>query len=142
MVTGTQRSYCITGEVPRNSSGDDAHDGQRVPVDADGLAHDGRIGVEIAPPEAGADHGHGICAQRVAGLGPREDAAQHGPDPHHFEVVAGDQFTPGEPRRLPVAQGEGDLTVYRDAGEAPGAVAVIAIVAARRCRCPRWERPP
>ena len=76
MVTGTQKSYCITGEVPRNSAGATPTMVSECRLTRTVFPTIAGIGVEIAAPQAGADHRHGIRAQAVAGLFAREDAAQ------------------------------------------------------------------
>ena len=87
-----------------------------MPVEAQGLPGDGGIGVEVAAPQPLADYHHGVGPQTVPGLFMRENTAQQGLDPHHLEVIAGNQLSPGQARSLPFTQREGTLAAHHQAG--------------------------
>ena len=65
-----------------------ADDGEAVAVEEDIPPHDPRLAVEPPPPQAVADHGHGVRPRRdVVARG--EEAAKRRPHAEHVEVVAG-----------------------------------------------------
>ena len=84
--------------------GGHADDRQGVVVDFDDLAHDVRVGAELAVPQAVAEDDHGVAAGRGL-IGRQDGAAQLRADAEHAKVIPGDEFGRHDTRAAALAQG-------------------------------------
>ena len=109
---------------PLEHGGRHAHNGVRVLIDFDGMAHDVRVRGEVRLPEPVADHGDG-SATRLLVIGGQETASQGGLYAENGEIVRGGHRAPDAFRLVTIAG--------RAAGELSATVPLAAIPAKLRC---------
>lgn len=107
------------GHAPLKNGRGDSDNSERMLIDINGPADDGRVPTEMGLPQAIADYHH-RRAFRLLFFRRQEAAAQDGPHTEHVEVVRGDQH-PQEALRLAAAgegQGVADV-IAEESGKAP-----------------------
>ena len=88
--TGSQSAGPPSAFTPRKRGRSHAEHGEALAVELDHAADDGRARAEAAPPQAVAQHDHGVSAELLVLRGREgERAAGGGADAQHVEVVAG-----------------------------------------------------
>ncbi len=121
------------GNVAAKLRGRHPDDGHPLPANAYRAPENGRVSLEIVPPQPVADDRR-ECFGLVAIFVASERTAQNGFYAQDFEVISGDELKPSRISLLSVADGSGSLLVQCQSRDAPEARLEVLAVGIRNVR--------